>query len=855
MVAGLQIGRVRTGPASLLVLLLIYLMLAVVGSEFRFQVESFYYGLFQRQHSPPAADQLVLIDYESTGEEGATGWSSERVASIVDALATAGASQIVLTMAPAAGGTAGLDFEQLQSLIRLEERARTAGAAFSSQIESMLPGTLSELRAEYAAQQSLIESLRRAGNVYLAMPSAVSKFADAGPCLQYAAPVSGEISLRAARSMRRAEVSSPAPALCQAAAAIGHVEYWSDADGVVRSNQLVARAGSAFVPALALIAVGKQAGALDGGFRLEENGKLAFENYHIKAGGGFAILNRHYDSQNGASAFFSVTAAELLGGQVGRDRIRGRIAVIGPIAPTASNSFRTPSESVVSRTTLVATSMANLLDGEFVVRTAWLPWLELLLPLLGVGALLAVGAVRNVLGRVALVGGLAGLCIAIEALLITAAGVWVQIITPALMVLLGGGCMEIMRGFSTDVGHAAVRAADALQPGSAARIEELDARFAGLREQRPTEETKEQLYGLAVEYARARQLQGAERVLQHLTGLDPQFRGAEEKLAKLAGRRRKPADDEAEIEAELVPEEPQETGGRASKLTGEVEGTRLGRYVLESVLGKGAMATVYLGRDPSINRQLAIKTLALSDEFEDEELEKARAQFLREAESAGRLNHPNIILIYDVGEEDGLAYLAMEYFSGVPLSEHTRPHQLLPAKWVLELTAQAALALHYAHCNGVVHRDIKPANLLYDASSDTLKITDFGIARLTDTRRTKTGLIMGTPSYMPPEQLRGDPVTARADIYSLGVTIYELLTGALPFRGDSLQDLLAQIVRSEPEPVSTVMDELPASLDSLLERALAKDPEQRFANGREMAMALLHHARELGKPETGQTAA
>jgi serine/threonine-protein kinase len=250
------------------------------------------------------------------------------------------------------------------------------------------------------------------------------------------------------------------------------------------------------------------------------------------------------------------------------------------------------------------------------------------------------------------------------------------------------------------------------------------------------------------------------------------------------------------------------------------------------------MATVYLGRDPKINRRVAIKTIALAEEFADSDLVNARTQFLREAESAGRLSHPNIISIYDAGEEGAVAYLAMEYVQGKPLSYYAQQGHLLPAKVVFELMARVAEALHYAHGQHVVHRDVKPANVLYDRGSDTLKITDFGIARLTDTSKTKTGIIFNTPSYMSPEQLAGTNVTGQSDLFSLGITLYQLLTGMPPFRADSIPKLMQKIAHERHDSVRLLREDLPPAVDALFDRALAKDPADRFPSGRSMANAL-----------------
>jgi serine/threonine protein kinase len=181
----------------------------------------------------------------------------------------------------------------------------------------------------------------------------------------------------------------------------------------------------------------------------------------------------------------------------------------------------------------------------------------------------------------------------------------------------------------------------------------------------------------------------------------------------------------------------------------------LGRYEIEKELGKGAMGVVYLGRDPKINRVVAIKTMALSQEFEADELVEVKERFFREAETAGRLNHANIVTMFDAGEEHDLAYIAMEFLKGKDLVPYAKPGNLLPLPRVMSIVARVADALSYAHENNVVHRDIKPANIMYEPESDQVKVTDFGIARITDSSKTKTGMVLGTPSFMSPEQLAG----------------------------------------------------------------------------------------------------
>ena len=270
---------------------------------------------------------------------------------------------------------------------------------------------------------------------------------------------------------------------------------------------------------------------------------------------------------------------------------------------------------------------------------------------------------------------------------------------------------------------------------------------------------------------------------------------------------------------------------------------RLGRYVIERKLGRGAMGAVYLARDPRINRAVALKVIPIEKEFEDEELEEARLRFFREAESAGRLTHPNIITVYDCGEDKHLAYIAMEYLQGTPLTQFTDVKKLLAPNKALELCARTAEALDYAHNQGVIHRDIKPANLLYSMRQDLLKISDFGVARLTDNNRTKTGIVLGTPMYMSPEQLNADTLTGHSDLFSLGVTLYELLVGEVPFKATNIAVLMTKITTEDPAPVSNRRPGVPPSVDAVLFKALAKRPEDRFTNGGEMAIALRNCAK------------
>lgn len=271
------------------------------------------------------------------------------------------------------------------------------------------------------------------------------------------------------------------------------------------------------------------------------------------------------------------------------------------------------------------------------------------------------------------------------------------------------------------------------------------------------------------------------------------------------------------------------------------QGGTIGRYEIIRELGRGAMGTVYLGRDPLINREVAIKTLRYSQADSDEMIE-AKKRFFREAEAAGRLNHPNIVTVYDVGEYQGTAYMAMELLDGTDLVPCCRKPDLLPREEVVRIVSAVASALDYAHSNGVVHRDIKPGNIRILTRGD-IKVVDFGIAKVMDTSRTQTGVVIGSPNYMSPEQIEGQKVDGQTDLFSLGVLFFELLTGEKPFAGESMTTLMHSIVTQPPPPIQGMIPDLPDRYVHVLERALAKKKEDRYRSGQEMAddlMACMH---------------
>jgi hypothetical protein len=331
----------------------------------------------------------------------------------------------------------------------------------------------------------------------------------------------------------------------------------------------------------------------------------------------------------------------------------------------------------------------------------------------------------------------------------------------------------------------------------------------------------ETLERIATAFERDQRFDAARDVYEHMADIDPQWRDVKLRLMRARGL----AQNARVNTWGTVPARPMP----------QLTQTQLGKYLVDREIGRGAMGAVYMGYDPATDRRVALKTMALAQEFSGSDLVDARSRFLREAEMAGRLDHPDIVCTLDAGEVDGLAFIAMELVEGTEASQFTAKDTLLPIETVLAIGARVADALAYAHSRGVTHRDIKPGNIMVDLTKGAVKVMDFGVARVADAARTRTGVVLGTPTFMSPEQLSGQPIDGRSDLYSLGVTLFQLLTGELPYRNDSMAVLMRAIAQEEAPSVCALRPELPAPLADVVALALQKHPGTRYADGHQLA--------------------
>jgi serine/threonine-protein kinase len=410
---------------------------------------------------------------------------------------------------------------------------------------------------------------------------------------------------------------------------------------------------------------------------------------------------------------------------------------------------------------------------------------------------------------------------------------WLPMVVPVLFLLSAQAALFARRATLMGAGRQLKELAEVRRDyaGTLKQQGRLDDAFTQYRKSPRHQGLLEPLYELGLAYESRRQFAKAIAVFTYSAQIKSSFRDVRGRIKRLK-----------KVEAGLgaKPLAGSSPGNKTVILNDSgIENPMLGHYRVEREIGRGAMAVVYLATDEKLGRKVAVKALSLNDEFQGEALQEAQERFRREAEAAARLSHPNIVTIYETGEDHDLEYIVMDYAEGESLEDYTDPDDLLTVWEVLDAGAQVADALDYAHERQVIHRDVKPSNIIYDRETGMIKVTDFGIACLTDASRTRTGTVLGTPSYMSPEQAAGKKLDGRSDLFSLGVTLYQLLTGRLPFVGDSFANLIYRITTQKHPALKKIRPSLNASISRIINRTLQKDPDQRFANGAELSEALL----------------
>jgi eukaryotic-like serine/threonine-protein kinase len=649
-----------------------------------------------------------------------------------------------------------------------------------------------------------------------------------------------------ARLFTTDKVFFPIEAFGKEAAGIGSNTLSLQADGGARSALLLVENYGEYYPSLPLLLAARSFNLSARDIQVSLGEGVSISRLKIKTNSSMQMLSAFYkNAETGGSAFKIYPFYQVLNGKVPLSSFRNKIVIIGPTAYGLGASHSTPVDKIMSSPELTANVVASILNQDFYTRPNWASYAEILILLL-VWFYLMLALPRFRAKPAALISLLllAGL-IGIEIYMLIGGKIWIKTAVPVLFLLTGHLLITTRRFFATE------RLKTSAESESAQTNRMLGLAFQGqgqldmamdkFRKLPVDASVLDLIYNLALDFERKRQfskaVSGYDYILQH----DKNFRDVQER--KKRGKHH---------ENTIIMGPGYAPGGALMLSDTMDQKPTLGRYEVEKEIGKGAMGAVYLGRDPKINRVVAIKTMALAHEFEQKDLEKVKQRFFREAETAGSLSHPNIVTIYDAGEDHELAYIAMEFLQGKDLTNYISSEKILPIKWVLELGAQVADALDYAHKQEVVHRDIKPANIMYNGEDKSIKVTDFGIARITASNRTKTGVVLGTPSYMSPEQVAGKRVDGRSDLFSLGVTLYELFSGHLPFNGETMAALMYQIANSKHPDINKVRANCPACVRKMIDKALQKDAKKRFQTGAEFKKAIYNCIQSLPKEMNGR---
>jgi len=594
---------------------------------------------------------------------------------------------------------------------------------------------------------------------------------------------------------------------------------------------LIVRNGSDFLPSFSLMLATRSKGISMQHIVSRRGDKPMLGGQVLNTDSDFNIYPRFYEDKNGKSVFKVYSFIDVLNGTIALSDFRQKTILVGLTSPRLARQQSIPGGQPISLTLAAAHGVSSILNGDSYQLPHWAGWAQrVLIVVIGLYLMFFMGRFRII---TSLFASLFLLLVIFNThfVLISLKSIWVPMMSAAVLLVVGHLVLSSRHFFSTNSQQLLDQLSNLNKElGQSLHAQgHFDQAFEKFSSCNVDKSLLRQLYNLGLDYERKRQFNKAVSVFKFIVSHDDGYNDVVERIEK---------NENAANTVVLSGSSVASSGVTLATTKEGIEKPKLGRYIIDKELGRGAMGVVYLGHDEKIGRTVAIKTLSISDEIEDSHREDVKARFFREAEAAGRLDHPCIVTVYDVGEDQDLGYIAMDYLKGNDLSAYTSEEKLLPITRVFKIVMSVALALDYAHQRHVVHRDIKPANIIYDEASNTAKLTDFGVACLTDASKTKTGTVIGSPMYMSPEQLVGKDIDGRADLFSLGVTFYQLLVGGLPFNGDSMANLMYNIANEKHPDVRRFRMELPPCISTLIDKALEKDPKQRFQSGREMAVMM-----------------
>ncbi len=821
-----------------LLLMLLFLLLAHTRSIQSIEWQAYDLGLRFSSVKPANKDIVVVsIDDRSLQTYGAWPWPRTLLAEATRKLARARPDVI--------GFTVPFDVPQNnRSLDQIEKlkQALTNARVMHGKVREAFRATQSTLLAD----QVLASRFRTSGRIVLAIPYGKDFSHETEPTgplpeyldkftLQYVntkTPDNQLLPWLKQEPVPKADiVYPPIEALSKEVGGAGVIYLGGDNPDAARRQPLIVRYADQYLPSFALMLAVRHQRMATSRISASLGDSLKLDGKKLQTDRQLHIYPRYYKQKMNQTAFNVYSMADILEGQVDRSSLSGKIVIVGVTSRQHARPVMTPIGEAMSPTLVIAHTVSSILNEELYKAPDWTTLVQALAVIIvGLYLMFILPRLRTGTALVISLLIIIGLFNAHFYFMISES-TWIPLMT-ALLTLISGhlliGLKQVIDN-RTDLIYNELSEANHQLGQSFQSQGRLDQAFEKFRNCRIDQALLHQLYNLGLDYERKRQFNKAVSVFEFIAQHDMEFRDISDRITR-----------NSEASTAVVLNNRGTSGNKTNLFLGKsgLQKPILGRYQIDSEIGRGAMGTVYLGHDPRISRTVAIKTLSLSEEFESEQLEEIKSRFFREAEAAGRLNHPNIVTIYDIGEDQDLAYIAMDYLKGKNLSSYCKKDNRLPDNEVLNAIAQVAMALDYAHANHVVHRDIKPANIIYDETTGKPTVTDFGVACLTDSSKTKTGTVLGSPYYMSPEQLAGNKVDGRSDLFSLGVALYQLLSGELPFLGDSMANLMYRITNEKHTDIRILRPDLPNCITNLINKSLNKDMEKRFQSGKQMVASI-----------------
>lgn len=613
-------------------------------------------------------------------------------------------------------------------------------------------------------------------------------------------------------------------ALASKASALGHLNLDEDRDGLFRRVPLLMEYKDRLFPAMSFQLAIKHIGGglkdLTVGWNFFGQPCLRMKYLEVATDDAYRIL-MNYDRKWTRERTYAFV--DVLNGSLDPAIFKNKIILIGPTGEGMTPFYRISPYDKASSVEITANVLARILSTVRLSRPSWTGPLEVVALLYFAFFLMFVIPRVNIRVGALILGIFLATWYLIDVGLLLGYGYWIKPFGPAVLAC-SGFFLIVVADYFRKWRHEILDANTTLGLHYQGQGQ-LDMAYERLMKcPLQDESVKHLLYNLGLDFERKRMFGKALTIYHHIGKYGP-FKDIEKRSSRLE-----------------TPDGtmPLPVGGGSAEMPLLMKDNDInpifGRYEILREVGRGSMGTVYLGRDPKINREVAIKTLKYT-EVGPGDLDEVKARFFREAEAAGKLSHPDIVSIYDVGEEHDMAYIAMELLNGGDLTQFCMPGHLLPIHQVLSIIAEVAAALDYAHNQGVIHRDIKPANIML-LEDGRIKVTDFGIARVVDASKTRTGMVMGTPNYMSPEQVVGQTPDGRSDLFSLGIVLYELLTGAKPFKGDNITTITYAITHSAHTPMSESKQDIPACCQEIVDKLLAKEPNERLDSAARLSEAL-----------------